>query len=240
MSTTLSRPLADRISRLKSVALPPEQKQIPSGAVDGAIQALADGKTHYTTRPGIVPLREKVSEQLKQDYQLDISLDDITITCGIQEAEFVALKKLAPPNSQVLYAEDEDGSIADYLQGFVPLLEFTLTTTPDNPDEIRVLYIGTSSPHLADWLQIAVTHNWWVIWNTTSYDASAFISQDNQLKARTVLTGTFETELPGWAVGWMAGSEMAGQLRSYKQSMTICSPSISQWAAYGMINNNAE
>lgn len=240
MSDALSRPLAKRVSKLKDALAPPAQKTIPSGAVDGAIQALADGKTHYTIRPGIVPLREKVSEQLKQDYQLDISVDDITITCGIQEAEFVALKKLATPNSQVLYADNEAGSVADYLQRFIPLLEFTLTDTPDNPDDIRVLYIGAPSPNLADWLQMAVAHNWWVIWNTTAYDASAFIAQDNQLAARTVLTGTFEAELPGWAVGWMAGSEMAGQLRSYKQSMTICSPSISQWAAYGMVNNHAE
>ncbi|MGB7339734.1 MAG: hypothetical protein WBC91_12645 [Phototrophicaceae bacterium] len=240
MTDTLSRPLAERVSQLKAVSAPAEQKPIPSGAVAGAIQALADGKTHYTTRPGIVPLREKVSEQLKHDYQLDIAVDDITITCGIQEAEFVALKKLATPSSQVLYTDNEDGSVADYLQGFVPLLEFSLTDTPNNPDKINVLYIGASSPNLADWLQMALTHNWWIIWNTRLYDASSMISQDENLASRTVLTGTFEDQLPGWAVGWMAGSEMAGQLRSYKQSMTICSPSISQWAAYGMVNNHAE
>ena len=240
MSETLSRPLAERVSRLKSAPLPAQQKTIPSGAVEGAIEALASGKTHYTTRPGIVPLREKVSAHLQQVYQLDIPLDDITITCGIQEAEFVALKKLATPASQVLYTDNEQGAVADYLQGFMPLLEFTLTDTPNTPENIAVLYIGASSPNLADWLQMALTHNWWVIWNTTNYDASALISQDDGLASRTVLMGSFEDMLPGWAVGWMAGSEMAGQLRAYKQSMTICSPSISQWAAYGMVNADAE
>lgn len=240
MTDTLSRPLAERVSRLKAVSDPAAQKPIPSGAVDGAIQALADGKTHYTTRPGIVPLREKVSERIEQDYKLEIPVDDITITCGLQEAEFVSLKRLATPDSQVLYADDEHRSIASYLEGFVPLLEFTLTNTPDNPDAIAVLYIGASHPDLADWLQMAVKHSWWVIWNTSLFDASSIISQDANLASRTILTGTFETDLPGWAVGWMAGSEMAGQLRAYKQSMTICSPSISQWAAYGMVNTHAE
>ena len=237
MTDKLSRPLAQRIAQLKAVSAPVEQKPIPPGAVAAAIQALADGKTHYTTRPGIVPLREKVSEQIKQSYNLDIPVDDITITCGIQEAEFVSLKKLTTPGSQVLYADNEAGSVADYLQGFIPLLEFTLTEAPDSPDDISVLYIAASSPDLADWLQMAVTHNWWVIWNTVLYDATSVISQNENLASRTILTGTFEAELPGWAVGWMAGSEMAGQLRAYKQSMTICSPSISQWAAYGMVNH---
>jgi DNA-binding transcriptional MocR family regulator len=50
---------------------------------------------------------------------------------------------------------------------------------------------------------------------------------------RTITIGEFET-LPGWRVGWMAGSKAANKLRAYKQSMTICSTSISQWAALGV------
>lgn len=240
MSDRLSRPLAKRVATLREVLAPSTQKPIPNGAVQGAIDALTAGKTHYTTRPGIVPLREEVSKYLQEAYQLDIAVDDITITCGIQEAEFVALKKLALPHSQVLYTDDEQGSVAEYLQRFIPLLDFTLTDTPDNSSNIRVLYIGASSPELSDWLQLAIQHNWWIIWNTTLADISSAISQDTQLASRTVLTGTFENDLPGWAVGWMAGSEMAGQLRAYKQSMTICSPSISQWGAYGMVSDHAE
>lgn len=241
MTETLSRPLAARISQLKAVAEAPKSQIISFGAVQGAIDALEDGKTHYTTRPGIVPLREWVSGYLKKLYQLTIAVDDITITCGIQEAEFVALTKLTEAGSQVLFSDDNTGTVRNYLEGFLPLLEdVTLTDKVDNPQAIRVLYLGAASKNNADWLKIALEHNWWVIWSTKFDTQDAGIWEIEGLAARTVMIGTFERQLPGWAVGWMAGSEMAGQLRAYKQSMTICSPSISQWAAYGLVTADVE
>ena len=55
MSDTLSHPLADRINNLEAPQFVNRGVTIPDSAKSGAIQALADGKTHYTNRPGIIP-----------------------------------------------------------------------------------------------------------------------------------------------------------------------------------------
>jgi aspartate/methionine/tyrosine aminotransferase len=53
-----------------------------------------------------------------------------------------------------------------------------------------------------------------------------------------VVIGGLDDVLPGWRVGWLAGSEVAEKLRSLKQSMTICTTSVSQWAAVALMNTD--
>jgi aspartate/methionine/tyrosine aminotransferase len=66
-------------------------------------------------------------------------------------------------------------------------------------------------------------------------DSGFHPAQNADLAARVVTIGSLSAYIPGWRMGWMAGSEMAGKLRAYKQSMTICSTSVSQWAALGLV-----
>jgi len=96
-------------------------------------------------------------------------------------------------------------------------------------------------------LEMAKVNSWWVVWDVSrepppqSSPASeggskAFHpAQDTAIAAKVISIGSFSYVMPGWRVGWMAGSEMADKLRAYKQSMTICSTSISQWAGMGLV-----
>src|SRR5579864_361973 len=62
---------------------------------EAAKRALDDGATHYTTRPGLNPLREAVSRKLREENGVLVDPQtEVIITCGTQEALFVALHVL--------------------------------------------------------------------------------------------------------------------------------------------------
>jgi aspartate/methionine/tyrosine aminotransferase len=70
---------------------------------EAAKQALDEGATHYTTRPGLDPLREAVARKLRASN--DIRVDpqsEIIITSGTQEALFIALHVLLEPGDEAL------------------------------------------------------------------------------------------------------------------------------------------
>ncbi|GIV81121.1 MAG: hypothetical protein KatS3mg051_0475 [Anaerolineae bacterium] len=70
--TTLARPLAARVEGLPAPAALPPGPPLPAAVLEAACAALDAGKTHYTDRPGILPLREWVSAYLRERYGLDV------------------------------------------------------------------------------------------------------------------------------------------------------------------------
>ncbi len=225
MSDTLSRPLADRVSKLELPQFIPLEVEFPQSAKNGAIQALADGKTHYTNRPGIVPLREWVSENLNSQYGLNIDKDEVTITCGLEEAIFTCVMVLA--DKQVFTAGD-----ASHLHGAVTLKDASLIYSLDDFTDGTLIYLSADdSQEIIDLtLDEANPETCWIIWDTSIGESDFHPAKHEKWASRTITIGSSENILTGWRIGWMAGSEKANQLRSFKQSMTICSPSISQWA----------
>ncbi len=233
MSETLSRPLADRVSKLELPQFTPIEVTVPQSAKDGAIQALADGKTHYTNRPGIVPLREWVADHLNTQYDLSLDKDEVTITCGIEEAIFACVMVLA--DSHILSIGD-----ASHLHGASILKDVPLKYSTDDLADGMLIYLTPDDPQdqIDTILQNANPETCWIVWDTTLSESNFHPVQNSRWVSRTITIGSTEDALKGWRIGWMAGSEKANQLRSFKQSMTICSPSISQWAAYEWVSES--
>jgi aspartate/methionine/tyrosine aminotransferase len=88
-------------------ALPPEARDavargrdvdVPEAVRDAADEALARGETHYTDRPGILPLREQVARDACRASSAPRSTppEGVVITCGGTEARFVAVQQLLP------------------------------------------------------------------------------------------------------------------------------------------------
>jgi len=224
MSEKLSRPLADRVSKLEMPTFTPVEYEISQSAKDGAIQALADGKTHYTNRPGIVPLREWVANFFNELYGLSIDKDEVTITCGLEEAIFACVMVLAETSIFV----KGDGT---HLHGTATLKDVPMIYSVDDIQDGTLIYLTNTDANTAEILDKANAETCWIVWEETSLGTSENHPALNEKWAnRTVTIGSTEDTLKGWRIGWMAGSEKANQLRSFKQSMTICSPSISQWA----------
>lgn len=234
-SLTLTRPLADRVAALPDTPeLADSPEAPPQAVIDAAIKALDEGRTHYTDRPGILPLRQWVAGQLQTRYNVTLSPDDVTITCGATEARFVCVTQLAKDGG--LYVPGDPALIA----GAAHLANATITASLDDPAAIRAAYL---TPHdgkaaLEMVLPLVREHGWWLIWDMRLGREDFHPAQTSDIAGRVVSVGSLDYRLPGWRIGWMAGSENAKQLRAFKQSMTICSPSISQWAALGMVDKS--
>jgi len=62
---------------------------------DAAKRALDEGETHYTTRPGLNPLRRAIAEKLERENRITVHPErEVLVTCGTREALFVALHVL--------------------------------------------------------------------------------------------------------------------------------------------------
>jgi aspartate/methionine/tyrosine aminotransferase len=229
---TLARPLAARIANLPDPVDVPQNHPIPETVKERAAEAMTAGHTHYTDRPGILPLRARAVEMLGKKYGIELSADEVTITCGATEARFVALKQLAKPGTRILCAGD-GAAIA----GAAALIGLELTNDPEQIDLSMVYLTPADSPEQRDrLLETAAEESLWIIWDIAAShsDAAFHPAQHPAIAHRVITIDSASQQLPGWRVGWMAGSEAANKLRAYKQSLTICTTSVAQWAALGL------
>jgi len=227
----LAVPLASRVAALPAAPDTESPAVVQATVASAAAQAMNAGHTHYTDRPGILPLRQHVVETLGATNGIEISADEVTITCGAVEGRFVALKQLVKAGSKVLAAS------ADSLIAAPAELIGAGFTISAGEEGISLLYLTPADdPQQRDaLLQQAAANGWWVIWDmSVSGSSSAFHPAQHPALAKKTITLGEVSELSGWRVGWMAGSEAANKLRAFKQSMTICTTSVSQWAALGL------
>lgn len=227
----LAVPLAARVAALPDVPDAEIPAIVSPEVANAAARAMQEGHTHYTDRPGILPLRQRVVEILGAINEMEMSTDEVTITCGAVEGRFVALKQLVKAGSKVLAASNDSEIAAP-----THLIGATFTTDP-NDEGISLLYLSPAdaAAQRDALLQQAAANGWWVIWDMSATESTnTFHPAQNPTLAKKTITLGEVTELPGWRVGWMAGSEAANKLRAFKQSMTICTTSVSQWAALGL------
>ncbi|MBU3958156.1 MAG: pyridoxal phosphate-dependent aminotransferase [Nanoarchaeota archaeon] len=69
---------------------------------DFAAQKLKEGFTHYSPAQGRLDLREALAKKLKKENKINVEPDRIAVTCGSQEAIFLALACLVDPGESVL------------------------------------------------------------------------------------------------------------------------------------------
>lgn len=220
---TLSRPLAQRLANVQ-VTLPQttSEPDIPPNVIQAASDALDRGETHYADRPGIPELRDLVAKRLNERYGLGLEGKAVTITCGSVEARFSALQVLAQPGSIVVAPRH-----AERISATVQLIGAELA---EETSGNALLYL-TPGDDVESWLDKAEANGWWVLWDISGVPKPAtHPAQRPTLAARVLTIDDVEGEMPGWAIGWMAGSEKHMEIRAFKQAMTICATNVSQWA----------
>jgi len=77
----------------------------PPLVVEAGIQALREGRTHYTPALGLAALRETISAFYKERYGVDISPARVAITPGASGALQLVLSLLINPGDQVLLTD---------------------------------------------------------------------------------------------------------------------------------------
>ncbi|MDE1161471.1 MAG: aminotransferase class I/II-fold pyridoxal phosphate-dependent enzyme [Acidobacteriaceae bacterium] len=189
-----------------------------------ASEALSRGETHYTDRPGILPLRQKVSALLQKRFSLTVDAKaSVVVTCGAVEARFVALQQLLEAGAGVWASE----SLQELIAGAACMRRATLTSSPE---EAKLVYLASSLKENVLRATLAkVAPDAIVLFEVDEEGASFHPSQVGGFSERTITIGQLGD--PAWQMGYLvaAGGFSAG-LRDFKQALTICSTNLSQWA----------
>jgi (5-formylfuran-3-yl)methyl phosphate transaminase len=234
-------PLAQRVHRLQALA-PDARDAVARGrAVDvpEAVRAAADealrrGETHYTDRPGILPLRQQVARRLAREFGAEVdAAKGVVITCGGTEARFVAVQQLLPEGGTLVALSHPERLAAPCVVRDVTLVGPDATVA----SEARVaLYLNGETPNdVADpWLERARAGGWPVVFEA---DAGGRHPAALGLAEQTVTIGSLGLEqgMASWRLGFLAAPvAKAGPLRDFKQALTICTTNVSQWGALAL------
>ena len=77
----------------------------PINIQEAGIKAIKDGLHGYTPSNGILPLREAVSEQIYNDYNVNVNSDQILITPGGKPTIFYSSLILGGENNEIIYPD---------------------------------------------------------------------------------------------------------------------------------------
>jgi aminotransferase len=240
----------------------------PKHIVDFAKKKLDEGYTHYSPPAGRIETREAIVKKLKKDNKIKVDPEEVIVTCGSQEALFLATLTLLDPGEKMLVPNP--GFLA-----YIPMVE-TVTGVPVSvpllekdgfefdPDKVeqlidkrtRVLVVNTPSnptgrilkkKTLEELADIAVDNDL-IIFSDEAYEKFVYeknkhisIGSLNEMKDHVITFQSFSKTyaMPGWRVGYAAGP------KDIIQSMTrihmysgLCSPTISQLAAIEALNGS--
>lgn len=242
----------------------------PMHVRDAAQRALAEGATHYTTRPGLNPLRSAIASKLERENGLRVHPErEVLVTCGAREALFVALhvllgrgdEFLVPAPAPSFYREiARMAGAATRTVGAVPAGGFAVDPEAVEARVTRrsraLLIASPSSPagsvldeeRLAALAELATRHGLAVV-SVETLEPFVFehamhrsIGSLPGMAERTVTINGFDAYgLSGWRVGYLVGpASLLGPMTQLKQAMSICSPAVSQYAALAAITGPRE
>jgi aspartate/methionine/tyrosine aminotransferase len=214
-------PFARRTAALLEHVVPIQaDAAVAAPAVRAAVEAALDrGETHYTDRPGILPLRQRIAERLSRRFKLDMSARDIVVTCGATEARFAAIQQLLQPE-QVLAAP----TVAERVVASVLIRRARLASAMG--PETRMVYLASSAgPAALDGLPPDA----WILFEVDEAASSFHPAHDPARAGKVITIGGLEAD--SWRIGFLAsGGDASAGLRDFKQALTICSTNLSQWA----------
>ena len=203
--------------------------------VEAANRANLEGRTKYTPSAGILPLREKIAENMKRDLHAEYDpKSEILITIGGQEALLLSMLALTDPGDNIIVTDPcwcnylGHLRICDALPNIVPVYEkdafcydpenirkainkrtrAIILTSPNNP-------CGSVTPleTLKEIAKIAIENDLFVIsdeaYRYFTFDGEKHISISSLpgMKEHTIVCDTFSKgwAMTGWRVGWAAG-----------------------------------
>ena len=224
-------PFADRVKLLlehppaSSARIEPALSPSTRAAVEAALDR---GETHYTERPGILPLREKIALALSDRFRITTNADsDLVVTCGVTEARFIAIQQLLEPGGILSAAAS-----SERLFGAALLRRVFLSPSVSANTQVLYLTSSTPEPELQASLRDAPATAT-ILYEIDDIDEAAHRFHPAHLAgfaARTATIGSLFRE--SWRIGYLASpSNVSSQIRDFKQALTICTTNLSQWAA---------
>lgn len=264
--TVMERRLAVRtglVSEQESLLAAADLGQ-PAEHVRAAAKAALDaGQTHYTVGPGILPLRRAIAARSTSEG-FPASAESVVVTNGGSEALYIALQSVLKAGTRIAVAGPVAPNVLEMI-AFIGATALPLTGEAPSfrpaPDEIAecvadVLLLSSPSPitgravpapELEQIVSVAVEREMAVIvdrslaWCCFEPQTAHFPQAD--LGARVLTTGSFSDAyaMHGWRVGYFsaAGGHLATMLE-LKQAMSICTSTMSQFAALAALEGPPE
>ncbi len=203
----LREALARRTERVPdndaSVAVTPA----PEPVLDGVRRALLGGETHYTSRPGIVELRERIASMIGRESPVDYAADDVVVTSGSSEAVFVILLGLGISTGEVRAPADLEYEALFRLMGLEVARDEGSELISFEKSPFTILDVGERLQGLPG--DIDAEH--------------------------TLIVGNLDAQegLGSFHVGFICGPTSAvARVRRWKQALSICTAAPSQRAAF--------
>ncbi len=233
----------------------------PAHIVEAAKQALDDNQHHYTGPTGLPQLRQAICDNLKAEYGLDYTADEIIVTAGVQESIMLAMLGLVQEGDEVLITSPRFTTYdtAVHLCGGVPIpvptfqkddfaldvdeIEKRVTdktrmfvmVSPNNPT-------GAVTPPevIRKIAELAIKHDILVIadeiYAKLIYPGHEHLSLATLpgMKERTITLNGFSKTyaMTGWRVGYMAApADFVEKLTEPRHTLSINTCTVSQFAA---------
>lgn len=225
----------------------------------GLLEEESMGLYSYTPTPGIRPLREAISLDLRELGGVEVEPDSILVTAGGQEAMFVSLASILEEGDEVVLADPTYFGywpMIEYFgarprpveagieEGFQPDPERVLEAvrrgrtkaivmvTPDNPTG-RVLGGGT----VRALAEIAEDYGVWLVYDE-AYKTLVYEGEHpwpyKHAPENTISINTFSKDpgMPGWRLGYVYGPRwIIDKMRLLSEEAIYCPPSPSQHLA---------
>ena len=201
---------------------------------EAAKNALDQGLVHYTTSAGTLELREAIKYRLEEDFQLKIDPEEIIVTLGAAEANYIATQTILSPGDEVLIPEPMYVYYGGWtFLGGATAVNFPLDLIIKQPEDLEkyitknTKLIILTSPHnptgqvitynaLKIITELAKKHNFLVIsddiYNKMIYDNEKYtnIATFDGMKERTLIIGSFSKTyaMDGWRIGYLIGPKL--------------------------------
>jgi len=204
----------------------------PEHIIAATEEALQKGLVHYDLSAGTVSLREAIAYRMKKDFNLDISIDEIIVTIGASEANYLVTQTILNPGDEMIIPDP----MYVYYSGFSALGGAKLVSIPldiiiQEPQKIEQYVSGKTkiilltSPHnptgqiipkqsLEVIAELAQRYNFFIvsddIYSKIIYDRSVNyinIASLSNMKKRTFIVGSLSKTyaMDGWRVGYLIG-----------------------------------
>jgi len=242
----------------------------PAHIVAAAKKAIDENQHHYTAPNGLPQLRSAIAADLKKQYGLDYTADEIAVTAGVQESITLVMLALIQAGDEVLitsprfttydmavnlaggipvpvptFQKDNFAlNVAEIEKRITPRTRMFVLMSPNNPT-------GAVTPPdvIRKIAELATRHDLIVvsdeIYAKIIYDGNEHLSIATLpgMKERTITLNGFSKTyaMTGWRVGYLAApADFVMRLTDTRHTLSINTCTISQHAALAAITGPQE
>lgn len=226
---------------------------VPETVKQACTEAIASGKNAYSPSQGIGPLREKLREHVKEQYNHDDR--DVFVCSGTSGGLVLGILSMVNPGDEVIIFDP-------YFVMYVPLVQLVggvpivIDTYPDFRIDLNkvedsisaktklILFNSPGNPtgitpskeEVVGLAELAAKHNIALlsdeIYSQFVYDGNLISPAD--YNPHTIVIDGFSKShaMTGWRVGWVHGpAEIIETMIKLQQYSFVCAPQPAQWAA---------